>query len=158
MTTGSVYQINSSKGGVPKLPVLEARIGELGIEGDAVASPDIHGGPERAVSLFSLERIEALVAEGHPIGSGTTGENLTLRGIDWDKVVPGTQLRLGSDVVLEITRYTTPCSTIRASFKDKDSNRIHQNLHPGWSRTYAKVVSGGTVRPGDAVELIGMPE
>ena len=60
----SVHQINVSQGGVPKLPVLEAAVGELGLEGDAVANPDIHGGPERAVCLYSLELIEALVAEG----------------------------------------------------------------------------------------------
>ncbi|MEO8541204.1 MAG: MOSC domain-containing protein [bacterium] len=155
MTTGSLYQINSSRGGVPKLPMLEATIGELGIEGDAVAHPDIHGGPERAVSLFSVERIAALVAEGHPIASGTTGENLTLEGIDWDRIVPEIRLRIGADVVLEITRYTTPCATIRGSFKDKDSNRIHQNLHPGWSRAYARVINGGVIRPGDRVDLFG---
>lgn len=155
MTTGSIYQINASQGGVPKIPVSEAVIGELGIESDAVAHPAIHGGPERAVSLFSYERITALAAEGHPISAGGTGENLTIEGIDWEHVVPGARLRLGSTVLLEITRYTTPCSTIRASFKDGDSNRIHQSLHPGWSRTYAKVLAGGTVRPGDPVELDG---
>ena len=154
MTSGSIHQISVSNGGVPKLPILEATVGELGIEGDAVANPDIHGGPERAVSLFSMERIEALAAEGHPIAPGTTGENLTLRGIDWEQVEPGAQLRLGEAVLLEITRYTTPCSTIRGSFRDHDSNRIHQNLHPGWSRAYAKVLSGGVIRPGDPVELL----
>ncbi len=154
MTNGTIVQISSSKGGVPKLPMLEAVIGELGIEGDAVANPDIHGGPERAVCLYSADRIDALVAEGHPISPGSTGENITIRGIDWDLVVPETRLRLGDEVVLEITRQTTPCTTIRGSFKDKDSNRIHQNLHPGWSRMYARVVTGGTVRPGAPVEVL----
>jgi MOSC domain-containing protein YiiM len=151
--TGTIVQISSSKGGVPKLPMLEAVIGELGIEGDAVANPDIHGGPEQAVCLFSAERIDALVAEGHPISPGSTGENITIRGIDWDLVVPKTRLQLGDEVVLEITRQTTPCTTIRGSFKDKDSNRIHNKVHPGWSRMYAKVLSGGTVRPGDSATI-----
>ncbi|MGE3075319.1 MAG: MOSC domain-containing protein [Dehalococcoidia bacterium] len=151
---GSIVQLSSSKGGVPKLPLLEAVIGELGIIGDAVANPDIHGGPERAVCLYSADRIESLVAEGHPIAPGTVGENITIRGIDWDAVQPESRLRLGREVLLEITRYTTPCTTIRASFKDHDSNRIHQNVHPGWSRVYAKVIAGGTVRPGDTVELL----
>jgi MOSC domain-containing protein YiiM len=102
--TGTIVQISSSKGGVPKLPMLEAVIGELGIEGDAVANADIHGGPEQAVCLFSAERIDALVAEGHPISPGSTGENITIRGIDWDLVVPKTRLQLGDEVVLEITR------------------------------------------------------
>jgi MOSC domain-containing protein YiiM len=64
------------------------------------------------------------------------------------------RLRLGEAVVLEITRYTTPCTTIRESFKDRDSNRIHQNLHPGWSRTYARVLTGGTIRPGDPASIL----
>ena len=154
MGEATVYQLNASRGGVPKLPLVEAVIGELGIEGDAVANPDIHGGPERAVCLFSLERIEALAGEGHPIAPGSTGENLTLRGLDWNAIQPGVHLRVGNDVLLEITRFTTPCSTIRGSFKDRDSNRIHENLHPGWSRAYAKVLSTGTVHSGDAVELL----
>lgn len=153
MTIGTIVQISSSKGGVPKLPMLEAAIGELGIEGDSVAYPDIHGGPERALCLYSLECIEGLVAEGHPIAPGTAGENITVRGIDWNSVVPGATLRLGDSVVLEITRYTTPCTTIRGSFKDRDSNRIHHQRHPGWSRAYAKVITGGMLRPGDSVTL-----
>jgi len=34
-------------------------------------------------------RIEALQNEGHPIAFGSTGENLTVSGIDWQRVVPG---------------------------------------------------------------------
>lgn len=151
--TGTIVQVSSSKGGVPKLPLLEALIGELGIEGDAVAHPEIHGGPERAICLYSVEVIEALAAEGHPIRPGSAGENVTVRGIDWSAVVPGVTLRLGAEVTLEVTRYTTPCATIRGSFKDRDSNRIHHNAYPGWSRVYAKVVAGGTVRPGDSVRI-----
>jgi hypothetical protein len=79
-------------------------------------------------------------------------------GIDWTLVRPGMRLSLGADVVLEITRFTTPCTTIRGSFRDRDSNRIHQNLHPGWSRAYARVVAGGRIRTGDPVELSGEDE
>ena len=154
MRSGTIVQVSVSKGGVPKLPVLEAEVGENGIVGDGHNEPEIHGGPERAVCLFAVERIEALVAEGHPIGPGSTGENITTRGIDWERVTPGSRLRIGADILLEITRYTTPCTTIRGSFKDRDSNRIHHNLHPGWSRAYAKVLQPGTLRPGDAVELL----
>lgn len=155
MTAGAtIVQISISKGGVPKLPVLEARVGPVGIIGDGHAEPDIHGGPERALCIFAIERIEALAAEGHPISPGSTGENITTRGLDWDAVVPGTRLRLGNDVVVEVTRYTTPCTTIRASFSDRDSNRMHQNLHPGYSRVYAQVLVEGAIRPGDAIAIL----
>jgi MOSC domain-containing protein YiiM len=151
---GTIVQLSVSKGGVPKRPVLEVDVNELGLDGDGHDYPDIHGGPERAVCLFSLERIQALAAEGHPIAPGTTGENVTIQGVDWEHVQPGTRLRLGPEVLLEVTRFTTPCTTIRGSFKDRDSNRIHENLHPGWSRAYARVLSPGTVRAGDPVELL----
>ena len=35
-TRGLIHQLNVSKGGVPKLPVPEARLTDMGLEGDAV--------------------------------------------------------------------------------------------------------------------------
>ena len=154
-SVGTIVQVNISKGGVPKLPVMEAEVGENGILGDGHnQSLAIHGGPERALCLYSLERIEALAEEGHPIFAGATGENVTLRGLDWDAVVPGVQLRLGPHVLLEVTRYTTPCRTNARWFVEGNFKRMHQSLHPGWSRVYARVVTGGLIRPGDAAELL----
>jgi MOSC domain-containing protein YiiM len=151
---GSIVQVNISRGGVPKLPIAEAEVSQLGIAGDGFNHPQIHGGFDRALCLFAAEVIEALAAEGHPIFPGATGENVTTRGIDWEKVVPGARLRLGRDVLIEVTRYTTPCNTNAEWFKERDFNRMHQNLHPGWSRVYARVLTGGIVRPGDAIELL----
>ncbi len=152
--SASIVQVSISTGGVPKLPVAQAAVTELGITGDGHNDTANHGGPERALCLFSLERIEAMAAEGHPIGPGSTGENVTIRGIDWDAVVPGVQLRLGADVLVEVTRYTTPCKTNQQWFIDGDINRMHQNLYPGYSRVYAKVLRPGIMRTGDPVELL----
>lgn len=156
MAQGVIHQVSVSKGGVPKLAVPEAEVGELGIAGDGHDDTANHGGPERALCLFSLERIKEMAAEGHPIGPGATGDNVTIRGIDWDAVVPGARLRLGDDVLVEVTRYTTPCKTNQRWFKEGDFNRMHQNLHPGFSRVYARVLQGGIIRPGDAVELVAV--
>ena len=150
----SVVHINVSDGGAPKRPILSAVIGTLGVEGDRQANTEQHGGPERALCLFSRERIEALQAEGHPISPGTAGENITISGLDWEEVEPGIRLRLGDSVLIEITRYTAPCTKIRANFADGDFNRINQKTHPGWSRAYARVLEGGPLLPGDAVELL----
>jgi len=152
--TGVVLQINVSPGGVPKLPVREAYVGLLGLVGDDQSKKEIHGGPERAVCLFATERIEAMAAEGHPIGPGSTGENITTSGLDWDRVLPGERLQIGADVVLEITRYAAPCKTNARWFKGGDVNRMNQKRFPGWSRVYAKVLTTGWVRPGDRVELL----
>ncbi|HEX8177466.1 MAG TPA: MOSC domain-containing protein [Pyrinomonadaceae bacterium] len=151
---GRIFQLNSSDGGVPKLPVEEAEVTPTGLVGDRQAHPKIHGGPERAVCLYSLERIEELQREGHPITPGSVGENITLRGLDWSKLEPGARLALGDEVVLEITSYTNPCNSIAGSFIKGNFRRIAQKKHPGYSRLYARVLSTGRLRAGQEVRLL----
>lgn len=153
-----IIQLNSSKGGVPKLPMLAAEVTPLGLAGDGHDDKDHHGGPERALCLFAIERIAAIAAEGHPIAPGATGENITTEGLDWDLIVPGVRLRLGDDVLVEVTRFTTPCKTNRRWFLNEDFNRMHQELHPGFSRVYARVLQTGVIRPGDAIAIVDIPE
>jgi MOSC domain-containing protein YiiM len=147
-----VSSVNVSDGGVPKTPVAGVMVRASGLDGDRQRDLRYHGGPERAVSLFSLDLIEALRAEGHPIAAGTTGENLTLSGVDWTRMVPGATVRVGQ-AVLVLTRYASPCQNIESSFRDGDVARIAQKVHPGWSRLYARVAEEGLVRPGDRVEV-----
>ena len=151
---GRVHQISvNPAGGVPKSAIEATRIEVDHVAGDKQRHLEFHGGPTRAVCLFSLERIEALRSDGHPIRPGTVGENLTLSGIDWEQVVPGARLSIGDEVELEITQFTVPCRAISRSFKDGQSKRISQPLFPGWARVYASVLRTGTVRRGDAVSL-----
>ncbi len=148
-SSGYVFQINASKGGVPKLPLPSAEVNTLGLVGDKQGSPEIHGGTEQALCLYSLERIQALQTEGNPIYPGAAGENLTISGLDWSLIEPGTRLRLGSDVLVEITFYTSPCNNIAPVFKGGEYGRISQTRHPGWSRVYARVLTPGRIQPGD---------
>ena len=145
--------MNRSNGGVPKLPVTEAHATRNGLEGDRQRDRRFHGGPDRALSLYSAERIEALRLEGHPIEPGSVGENVTVAGLDWDAIRPGTRLRLG-EVEIEVTGFASPCKTIRDAFLDEDSTRIAQKRYPGWSRVYSRVLREGTLRVGDSVEPI----
>ncbi|HUQ46875.1 MAG TPA: MOSC domain-containing protein [Gemmatimonadaceae bacterium] len=139
---------------MPKKAVAVAQVSLFGIEGDVQRNRKYHGGPERAVSIFSLERIQALRAEGHPINPGTAGENLTVSGLDWNLIVPGVKVKIGPEVVLEIASFTKPCKTIRESFADGHFVRISQKLYPGWSRVYARVLADGQIRTGDVIEII----
>lgn len=148
-----VHQINVSDGGVPKKPVLHATVTERGLEGDRQRNLKVHGGPDRAVCLFSLELLERLQDEGHPIDSGSSGENLTLAGVEWDMIQPGVQMSVGPDVRLEVMSYTVPCNHNAQWFQDGDYQRISQKKNPGWSRVYAKVLREGVVRPGDEVVI-----
>lgn len=153
-TFAHIFQINVSSGGVPKHGIDEAHLAELGVEEDAHHNTKVHGGPDRALCLYSLEMILALQEERHPVFPGAMGENLTIAGLDWERLEPGMRLRLGDQVSIEITGYTRPCRKITPYFADQDPDRVSQERHPGWSRLYAKVIYPGQVRVGDRVELL----
>src|SRR5712671_1644533 len=128
--TGSVAAINLSDGGVPKKRVNGAQVSRLGLENDTQDDKKHHGGPDRAVCLYSLERIRSLQTEGHPIDIGTVGQNITVEGIDWDLLVPGVTIITGDQVLLEVASFTNPCKTKRASFIEGEFIRIAQKLYP----------------------------
>jgi len=151
--TGKLVQISvNPRGGVPKMRVESARLGLSRVEGDKQNYAG-HGGPLRAACLFSLEIIELLQREGHPITPGSIGENLLISGLDWSEITPGVQLQIG-DAQIEITEYTRPCAKIKASFKDGEFMRPWQETHPGQSRVYAKVLKEAEVREGDEVRIV----
>ncbi|MEP6732559.1 MAG: MOSC domain-containing protein [bacterium] len=148
-----VVGLQRSRGGVPKHAVDRAMVTVDGMEGDWQRERRFHGGPDRALCIYSMELIDALAAEGHPISAGSVGENVTVRGVVWPLVRPGARLLLG-DVEVEITSFTVPCKTIAGAFLDGRSVRISEKVNPGWSRVYARVLRGGAVAVGDAVELV----
>jgi MOSC domain-containing protein YiiM len=152
--TGRIVQISVSHGGVPKTAVPAVRVTTDGIEGDRQRDRERHGGPERAVCLYSLEAIQRLQAEGHSITPGSIGENVTVEGLDWSAVEPGGHLLLGEQVLVQVTRYTSPCLNIRGSFTGGEFARVSQKRHPGWSRVYARVLVAGTIRRDDPVRLL----
>jgi MOSC domain-containing protein YiiM len=149
--SGRVFQINISEGGVPKHPIHEGQINEHGLAGDRHADLKNHGGPDRALCLFSLELILMLQEAGHPIFPGSTGENLTITGLAWDRLEPGAQLWIGAEVRIEITAFTQPCYKIKESFAGGEFCRMSQKDYPGSARLYARVLKSGTVRIGDTV-------
>jgi MOSC domain-containing protein YiiM len=151
---GRVTGLHRSDGGVPKLPVERARVRVTGMEGDRQANRRFHGGPMRALCLYSQERLDALAAEGHPVARGLLGENVTIAGLDWAAIRPGVRLQIG-EVEAEVTGYTAPCEKIAAAFQDRAFKRIGQKLNPGWSRVYVSVRREGTVAVGDAVWVLG---
>lgn len=152
---GIVAQINTSPGGVPKLPRERVHVTFAGLDGDWQLDRKHHGGPDRAVCLYSADLIEALQQEGHSISPGSTGENLTLRGLDWALMQPGAVLHFAGGVELELTSFAPPCRTIQGSFQGDRFVRIGEKTNPGWSRLYARVVAEGELLPGASVEVSG---
>jgi MOSC domain-containing protein YiiM len=156
MTDGTLRSINISSGGLPKLPRDVAHVTTSGIVGDTQRDVRLHGGPDRAICLYSLDVIEALQAEGHPIAIGAIGENLTISGLDWRLVVPDARLEVG-EVVLQVTKPASPCTNLASSFRAGDITRVSQKVHPGWSRWYTRVLQEGQVSRGAPVKLHATP-
>ncbi len=155
--TGILERISVSGGGVPKQSTDAVHIGARGLDGDTQKTRRHHGRPFQAVCLFSAEVISELRSEGHPITAGSVGENLTVAGIDWSGIRPGTRLRIGdgeNPVVLEVTSWAPPCQNIAGSFSDGWFRHLDFDLHPGRARAYAWVLASGEIRAGDPLRTL----
>lgn len=158
--TGSVVQLNISRGGLPKRAVTESFITPLGLEGDACAHPEIHGGPQQAVLLITSETIAELKAHGYPLFFGSLGENLTTLGLDRRALRAGQRFRVGG-AVIELTKTRAPCSTLDVYGPALQREIFDQAVHAGDTRSprwgmggfYAAVIEPGPVRVGDAITL-----
>jgi len=150
--TGVVVQVNASDGGVPKHAVPEGWVSPSGLAGDHQAERLHHGRPFQALCLWSLEVIEELAADGHPIAPGAAGENVTLSGLDWSTLRPGALLRV-DDVLAELSFPAIPCAKQTRWFSDGDFQRISHTRNPHLARWYAWVREAGVVRPGATVVL-----
>ncbi|HSP04092.1 MAG TPA: MOSC domain-containing protein [Acidimicrobiales bacterium] len=146
---GTVAQLSASDGGVPKVPIDSVDVGLRGVLGDRQANRKHHGRPFQALCLWSAEVIEALQAEGHPVHPGSTGENVTVAGIDWAELRPGARVLVG-EVLCEISVWALPCRKIDRCFTGR-SDRIDHATNPGWSRAYAWVLEPGAITTGDEV-------
>ena len=152
---GRIASVNVSPGGVPKRPIPRAWVGGSGLDTDSHAEPEpIHGGRDQAVSLYSMESIERVAANGHRAFPGAFGENLTLEGIELGDLRAGDRLAIGADgLVIELTAHAAPCQTIAHLFVERRIARISPKTNPQDARWYARVVAEGSVAVGDGVTV-----
>jgi len=113
-------------------------VADLGLEGDLHAKQ----GSTRQV-LFMDE--ETLAAFG--LSAGRLRENITTRGIELESLAAGTRLRVGG-AVFEITKSCTPCD-----FIDDIKPGLREQME-GRRGMLARVIEGGQVRVGDAIEMV----
>lgn len=149
--TARIFHLAISDGGAPKNAIREGVVGETGIAGDRQKHTKIHGGPMRALCLYSLELIQKLQAEGHPIYPGSAGENVTISGLDWSALRAGTRLALGDEVEVELTWVSEPCKNISESFIGRQFKRLEE---PGEMRWYCKILRPGTLRIAQPVRVL----
>ncbi len=133
----------SREKGTQKTEVPEARlIEDWGIEGDAHA-----GKWHRQVSLLALEKIEDFRAEGAKVDFGAFGENLVVEGFDLRTIPVGTRFRVG-EALLELTQIGKECHSHCEIYKAMGDCIMPRE------GVFTRMLRGGTVRPGDAVEQL----
>jgi len=113
-----------------------------GLVGDAHA-----GNWHRQVSLLAEESIAKAREKGLDVGPGDFGENLTTTGLDLPHLPIGTRLRVGDQVVLEVTQIGKVChSRCAIYYQAGDCIMPREGI-------FARVICGGEVRTGDTIEV-----
>lgn len=140
---GSVVSVNVSEAqGTSKQPVSEICIDERGVAGDAHAG-DWH----RQVSLLAVESIERFASEaGRSFGCGEFAENITTSGVDLRGVALLDHLRIGASAELEVTQLGKECHGSGCAI----FQQVGRCVMPK-EGVFARVLQGGSVRPGDEV-------
>jgi molybdopterin adenylyltransferase len=136
--------------GVQKTPTdaIELVVGH-GVKGDAHAG-DWH----RQVSLLADESAELMRRKGAPAGPGAFGENIVTRDIDVKALPVGARIRIkgqaptAPEVLLEVTQIGKVCHEPCAIFA------IAGECIMPTEGVFCRVLAGGLVRPGDAIEVI----
>jgi MOSC domain-containing protein YiiM len=116
-----------------------------GIVGDAHA-----GEWHRQVSLLATESIDKMRALGLDVDSGDFAENITTSGIDLVSLPVGSRLLVG-ETLLEVTQIGKECHTRCAIFYQAGDCVMPKE------GIFAKVITGGVIKPGDAVRTASEP-
>lgn len=133
----------SEKKGTRKINVDSVTLLEdWGITGDAHAGPG-----ERQISILSIDSIEKMQGLGLDLSPGDFAENITVEGVHLLSLEVGTTIRIGKSALLEVTRIGKDCHDRCAIyFSAGDCVMPKEGI-------FARVVSGGIVKPGDRVTL-----
>jgi MOSC domain-containing protein YiiM len=127
-------------------------IAPLGLANDAVMDTKNHGGPDQAVYLYGQPDYDFWATElGQPMPPGLFGENLTLAGLESQKILIGDRFEIGP-TLLEVTSPRVPCATFAARMGDPHwVKRFFAVNRPG---VYVRVLTAGLVEVGMPVRHI----
>lgn len=117
------------------------------VEGEGIAGDRKAAGGKRQLNVMAAEQLTGLQAEGFATDPGEMGEQLIVSGIDPTALVSGARVRLGA-AVIEVTIPRTGCDRFE-HIQGKP-----RQLAAGRLGVMARVVTGGAIAVGDAVEVL----
>ncbi|KQU78596.1 MULTISPECIES: MOSC domain-containing protein [unclassified Rhizobacter] len=135
----------------------------MGLDGDEQADLSVHGGLGKAVYAYPSEhypfwqtvRAQAQVAGwDEPLRPGSIGENLTLAGMLENQAWIGDVLRF-PDCELAVSEPRFPCFKFNAAMGFNQA--VKMMASSAWCGFYLSVRSPGTLRAGQAFELVPGP-
>lgn len=145
-------------------------VASLGVEGDAhqgvtvkhrsrvkadPAKPNL-----RQVHLIHSELFDEVAKQGFRVGPADLGENITTKGIDLLGLPRGARLKVGNEVVLEVTGLRNPCAQIDNWQKGLLAAVLDRGASGDLIRKsgiMSVVLKGGRVRAGDCI-VVELPE
>ncbi|MBO9575442.1 MAG: MOSC domain-containing protein [Sphingobium sp.] len=134
------------------------RITWLGLEGDSVADPTVHGGHDKALHLYPQEHYHwwRMPLGKHPLleQSGAFGENLATRGAIEGMLCLGDRFTLGS-ALIEVSHGRQPCSKLNHRFGQDDV--LARAVQTGRTGLYLRVIREGEAQAGDPMTLTERP-
>jgi MOSC domain-containing protein YiiM len=137
----------SRKKGTRKTLVDRAMVIEdHGLDGDAHA-----GRWHRQVSFLAAESIQRARERGLSVDFGDFAENVATEGLAWHTLPVGTRVRLGATVVVEISQIGKTCHKPCAIYYQAGDCIMPRE------GVFARVIRGGEIVCGDAVELLEAP-
>ena len=138
--------------GICKRPVsVPLRLRKLGFDGDGVADTKNHGGPDKAVCVYSFDHYpfwEKIL--GIKLPAAAFGENLSVSNLKEDDVCIGDIYLLGTATV-QISQPRQPCRTLAARYGRNDLVKLVVNS--GYSGFYFGVMQEGVVKVGNPLIL-----
>ena len=109
---------------------------------------DAHIGMElRQISLLAAESIEKIRQKGLNVSYGDFAENLTTEGIELYTLPLGTKIKVGQDVLLEVTQIGKTCVKPCAIFYD-----VGDCVMPK-EGIFARILSAGNIKIGDDITI-----
>jgi MOSC domain-containing protein YiiM len=128
-----------------------------GLVGDFIGDGKHHGGDAQAVYAFQREDLDAWEARlARRLPNGSFGENLTTVGLDVNEALIGERWRIGPEVELKVTSPRIPCATFRGTMGETGWAKMFTST--GRSGAYLSVLTPGTIRGGDPVEVTFRPD
>jgi MOSC domain-containing protein YiiM len=140
--------------GIVKCPIAgPVKIGRLCAVGDGHANQPNHGGPDQALSVYSIAhyRFWAERFARDDFSHGIFGENLTVEGLTEAQVCIGDVWSIGS-TTLQVTHPRIPC--FRLSYRLGVPSFHKEQLASGRIGYLLRVLEEGVITAGDDIVLI----